>query len=367
LSLLSKENTIIFPAVVALDAWIFQGGFRSLLERWRRFAALSGVAVLYLGVRYMVLGGIGVPKTAQYMEGALTFAQRELTTGRAFLKYFELLIAPVEVTGDYDFNTVPIATAGDWVAWTGLTLVAATIILGLRLLKTQPSMGFGILFFYVAMLPTSNWIAPTSLIMSERSLYLPSLGFCLIVGLMWGKISSATIRRMVATGVVAASVLLCFGHSYIWRDDLTYFRNLVRVYPNNIRGRQAYGIALAEAGQQERAREQFEAGLKIGRNAPLLVGLGQTYSQIDGDCRRARPVLKEAQSIKPADPFAPWLLGGCLEREGRLEEAEAEYRQAIANTRFPDPELLGDWGRTLEKMGRPAEAQEAYRRAEMLR
>jgi len=367
LALLSKENAIAFPAVMFLDSVVRESSFTKAARQWKRFVSLVSVALLYLGIRLWVLGGIGVPKAAQYMDGTWTMGQRELTSGRAFLEYFQLLIAPVNVTGDYDFNSIPLAAANDWVAWSGLLLIVLMIGVSLWMMRSRPILSFAILFFFITMLPTSNWIAPTAIVMSERSLYLPSLGICLIAGLIWNKLSNREVRTLLAVGAMATAVLLCISHNFIWRNDLTYFGNLVRVLPDNVRGRQGYGVALVEAGRPKEAQEQFDAGLKIRRNAPLLVGLGEAYMQIDGGCGRAGPVLQEASRIQPADPFAPWLLGECLERQGAVQEAEAFYRRAIANTEFADPKLLADWGRVLEKTGRHVEANEAYRRAAVLR
>jgi hypothetical protein len=366
LSLLSKENAITFPAVVALEMLVFDGGFKAILRDWRRFGVLGACGAVYLGLRLGVLGGLGLPKGVQYIEGAWTVAQRELTTGRSFLKYFELLLAPIRVTGDYDFNTIPLANAGDWIAWAGLLLVVVSILLALRLLKTQPAVAFGILFFYVTIFTVSNWVMPTGVLVSERALYLPSLGVCLLAGSLWARMSTPQLRRIIGAGVLVSSALLCISHSYVWRNDLTYFGNLVRVYPDNVRGQLGYGIALIEAGRPEEGRVHFEAGLQLTRSAPLLVGLGQALVQIDHGCARALPVLMEALSIRPVDPFAPWLLGECYERAGSLAQAEAAYRQAVSNTDFPEPRLLIAWGRILERTGRSAEAQEAYRRATLV-
>ena len=38
------------------------------------------------------------------------------------------------------------------------------------------------------------------------------------------------------------------------------------------------------------------------------------------------------------------------------------FGQAIATTEFPDPKLLAEWGRKLQKTGRLEESQEAHRR-----
>jgi hypothetical protein len=362
-ALLSKENAIVLPAVLVLDSWI---GHKQAQKPQRILVTLVPLCG-YLAMRLLVLGGLGVPKTSQYLDGALSFIQRELTSGRAFLKYFQLLIAPINVTGDYDFNSIPVAGPTDWIAWLGLLLVVATIVLAYGIRKKQPALAFGILFFFVAMLPASNWILPTSIIMSERALYIPSIGICLIVGLLWSKIASAERKTILGVGVMAMAVVLCIAHNYVWRDDLTYFGNMVRVLPDNIRGRQGYGVALVEAGRSEDAREQFEAGLKIKRNAPLLVGLAEAFMQLDRSCVRARPALQEALMVGPSDPFARWLIGGCYEKEGRMNEAEESYRLAISYTQFPDPKLLSDWARVLENTGRSEEARAAFGRAAMLK
>jgi Tfp pilus assembly protein PilF len=367
LSLLSKENAIAFPAVVALDALITHKEAQNIRRKIVGFAAVCTAAVVYLGIRFWVLGGLGVPQSAQYFDGHWSFAQRELTSGRAFLKYFQLLIAPINVTGDYDYNSIPIATLTDWVGWAGLIAVALTILFAIWMLRSHTAVGFSILFFYIAMLPNSNWIMPTSIIMSERALYLPSLGICLLGGVLWARLPRADLRKVVAAGVIVTAALLCIAHNYIWRDDLTYFRNMVRVLPNNLRGRQGFGTALAEQGQPEQARVQFEAGLQINRNAPLLVGLSQALIQIDHGCRRAHAALDEAAAYAPTDPFVSWLQGSCFEMEGSVDKAEARYRKAVNDARFPDPKLLADWGRTLKQIGKPAEAEEAFKRAALLR
>jgi tetratricopeptide (TPR) repeat protein len=368
LSLLSKENAIAFPAVALLDCWISEGrSFKGVFLQWKRFAAVLGTAAAYLALRIRVLHGMGVPESAQYFDGRWTLFQRELTSGRAFLEYFRLLIAPVHVTGDYDFNSIPIANAADWVAWIGLAVVLATLIVALRGLKTDPRLGFGILFFYVTILPVSNWIVSTSLIMAERFLYLPSIGVCLIAGLAWTRLPTFQSKELVAGGLLAAAAVLCIAHNYVWRDERTFFGNMVQVLPDNVRGRQGYGVALVEAGRPEEAISQFQAGLRIVRNSPLLVGLAEAEMQIDGGCSRARPALDEALRIQPHDSFARWLSASCFEREGALERAESSYRQAVADTAFPDPKLLSDWGRVLEKTGRFEEAGQAYARAASVR
>jgi hypothetical protein len=174
-------------------------------------------------------------------------------------------------------------------------------------------------------------------------------------------------KPILAAGVLAAAAVLCVAHNYVWRDQISFFGNLVRVSPNNVRGRQGYGVALVEAGRPDEAVTQFQAGLQVIRNAPLLVGLAEAEIQIDRGCVRARPSLDEALQMQPYDAFARWLSAGCYEMEGDLQSAESAYRRAVSDTAFPDPKLLSAWARVLKQTGRIDEAKEADRRAALLR
>ena len=369
LSLLSKENAIVFPAVIVLDRWITEGSFRKVFAGFdasKRFAPVAVAAAVYLGFRRWALGSMLIPESVQYFNGRWTLFERELTSGRVFLKYFQLLLAPVTVTGDYDYNSIPLAHARDWDAWLGLLLIAASIVFAIRIVKKQPVISLAILFFYIALLPVSNWIVPTSLLMTERHLYLPSLSICLIAATIWASIPAIQVRRIIAVGVMAVAGLLCIAHNYVWRDNLSFYGNIVRVLPNNLRGRQGYGVALLEAGRPVEAREQFEAGIRIMRTPWMLVGLAGVDMTLDGSCANARPLLDEALRIQPAEIFARWLLADCFQREGKLAKAEEAFRRAVADAEFPDPKLLRSWGSSLEKLGRSDEARDAYRRAALL-
>src|SRR5207253_3100732 len=157
---------------------------------------------------------------------------------------------------------------------------------------------FGILFFFLTMLPVSNWILPTSVVVAERFLYLPAFGFAIIVGTLWTRLSDVRIRKVVAAGVISVAALLCISHNYVWRNELSFFGHMVKVVPNNITGRQGYGVALLNLGRLPEARTQFEEGLRFARNAPLLVGLAGTVIRIDRNCRNGRPLLEEAVRLE---------------------------------------------------------------------
>jgi hypothetical protein len=164
LALLSKENAIVLPGILILDAWLSGSMGRDRLHslsRWTaRWATLSVVAAAYMVLRYSVLGGFGIPKAAQYMGGQLTSVERLMTSGRVFLEYLRLLFFPLRVAGDYDFNAIPIANLSNWDAWVGLLLIIGIAAGAFLYRRRNWVISFGVLFAFLVFVPASNWIMP---------------------------------------------------------------------------------------------------------------------------------------------------------------------------------------------------------------
>jgi protein O-mannosyl-transferase len=366
LAALSKESAITFPAIAMLDLAL-SGGIRKVIESWRRFAILAAAGIGYLALRIYALGGLGIPKGWQYLAGTMTWTQRYMTSGRVFLQYLRLLFLPVKVTGDYDFNSIPVAGLADWDAWLGLVLIAGSILLAVLVAKRRPAITLGILFFFIVLLPVSNWIMPIALLMAERFLYTPAFGFALLAGMAWAAIKRESARRVVAVGVLGIAAILCIGHNYIWRDTLTFHENVVSLLPQNARARLGYGFALMRVDKVADAKEQFEAGLKIKPgSAPLLAGLATATLRIEGRCDNVRPLIAQALRADAGQWQSLWVLGDCFLIEGKTAQAEHSYRLAVERADHPDAKLLFSWGRLLEGMGKIPGAVEAYQRAAVI-
>jgi tetratricopeptide (TPR) repeat protein len=365
LALLSKENAITFPAVMALDVLCLGGGLRDLLRQWRRFLVLAGTALAYLGLRLWVIGGLVIPKAIQYAHGSLSSLQRIMTTGRVFLQYFKLVLAPVNVVGVYEFYSIPTAGLRDWVAWTGLILVAAIIVSGVILARIRPTVGFAILFFFLTLLPVSNWFIPIGAIMGERFLYTPLFGAALLAGLSWNSFPTRRIQQVVAAGALFTAMCLCIAHNRIWHDDFSFYSNMVRIFPNNISGRLGYGYAMLQRGRTPEAIEQFEAAHRILPMRPeFLADVAATITRQDPlHCDQARPLLDAAFRQEPNHWQSYWMLANCAAAQHRWESADESYRLASLHSPSPNADLLFSWGLTLEALNRKKQAVEAYEQA----
>ncbi len=366
LSVLSKENAIVLPAVLALDVFLSNGcDLKKAATAWKRLAAVGVAAIAYLGVRLAVLGALGVPAAMQYRGGTLSYVERWMTSGRVILRYVELVFAPVDLVGDYDFNTIPIAHPGDWVAWLGILVIAAVLAIAWWFRRRDWVISMGLLFAITALIPASNWIMPISILMAERFLYLPMIGLALAGAVVFASIPFR-YRTLIGGGCFTIAVVLCVAHNYIWRNEFSYYRNMVRVEPTNIKARIGYGFALIQAGFKDEATDQLQAGLQILPNNPSVISTLALAKMTRTSCADAWPLLDRALEISPNHGDTLRRIADCYLREGKIKEAEAAYRKALDYIPFPDSLFYLSWGLSLEDIGQKSDAIAAYERAVLI-
>ena len=358
LALLSKENAIVLPAILLLTS--------PRGRRWIRLLPMIFVALAYLALRYSVLGGLGIPVSAQYMGGRLTYFERLLTSGRVFIQYVTLIFYPVHLAGDYDYNAIPIANFVDWDAWLGLVLIAATVVTAYFYRHRNWAVSLGLSFALIAFIPASNWIMPISILMAERFLYLPFIGLALVGATAVSQLEDRRLRRLVGIGALCMAIVLCNSHDYIRRDDFTFFKNMVRVVPNSAKARLGWGFALTKAGRNDEAERELEAGLRIIPDYPELLAALALARTTSTSCARAWPLLNRAIQIDPKHADTQRRMADCYLKEGRVSEAESMYRQAAQSIPNPDAMLYFMWGVSLENSGQSTDAIAAYERAALI-
>lgn len=358
LALLSKENAIVLPAILLLTS--------PRGRRWIRLLPMIFVALAYLALRYSVLGGLGIPVSAQYMGGRLTYFERLLTSGRVFIQYLTLIFYPLHLAGDYDYNAIPIANFVDWDAWLGLVLIAATVATAYFCRHRNWAVSLGLSFALIVFIPASNWIMPISILMAERFLYLPMIGLALVGATALSQLEDRRLRRLVGIGALSTAIVLCNSHDYIRRDDFTFFKNMVRVVPNSAKARLGWGFALTKAGRNDEAERELEAGLRIIPDYPELLAALALARTTSTSCARAWPLLNRAIQIDPKHADTQRRMADCYLKEGRVSEAESMYRQAAQSIPNPDAMLYFMWGVSLENSGQSTDAIAAYERAALI-
>jgi len=248
----------------------------------------------------------------------------------------------------------------------GLVLILAIVLGAVCYRGRNWALTFSILFAFVVFMPSSNWILPISVLMAERFLYLPLVGVSIALAIAFSALKDPTHRKLIAAGGLAGAIVLCNSHDYIRRNDFTFFANMVRVVPNSAKARLGYGYALLQVGRNDEAASQLEAGLRIIPDYPeLLTTLAMTKVHAN-NCTQAWPLQNRAIQLDPEHPDTHRRMGDCYFKEGKLQEAEAMYRQALERMPYPDAMLYFMWGRSLEDTGQTKSAVVAFERAALI-
>src|SRR2546423_304431 len=120
----------------------------------------------------------------------------------------------------------------------------------------------------------------------------------------------------------------------------------------------AYGIALADQGDVDRAAQQFQRVLQADpNNAPALQNLGIVALRRD-DVRSAQQDLSRALELNPRLPLALNAMGVVYARQNDDAHAIASWRQAVTIDPHQYDALL-NIGRLEGHLGHSAEARQA--------
>jgi len=284
LALLCKESALTLLGVLPLaDAVFGQGDAASLRgarRLWRRragiYAAYVLVAVAYLGVRWLALGGGETLPAQRDLDNPLLLLPagwRVVNALHVALRYAGLLIWPFPLSYDYSYDQIPmIRSFGDprLYAVLGATALAAWGLAASA--RCSRPVFFGLAFALVTFSVVSNLLVPIGTIMAERLLYLPSLGFCLAAaaGLRWLARRIQESPQGASRAFVALSTLLVALHgaravdrSLDWRSENGLYLHDLEVSPHSARIQSNAGAAFAELQRHEEALRCYAAAIAI--------------------------------------------------------------------------------------------------------
>jgi protein O-mannosyl-transferase len=105
--------------------------------------------------------------------------------------------------------------------------------------RRMPLVSFCIAWVFITLLPVMDIYAVGRNVFAERCLYLPSVGFCLLIALAAGEVlQKIPVRRRTIVGFSALAAVvvtlgsMTFARNYEWLDDATLFASTLETSPN---------------------------------------------------------------------------------------------------------------------------------------
>jgi len=187
-SYLCKEEAATLPAILLIYDYIFvsRGNLSRLRARAGHHIVFWILLIFSFIYRYSLYGTMVNPVKPYTIT---TYLITELTV---ILKYIQLLFFPVNQNVDHDYPTF--ATFLSFWPLISLAFHACVIAYAVWKIRSEKVLSFAILWFYVTLTPTSS-IVPLQDFMAEHRAYLPSIGFCLVLGIALQRAAEAIQKK----------------------------------------------------------------------------------------------------------------------------------------------------------------------------
>ena len=327
-SFMSKQDKITLPFAILLLDYL-------LLSRldWRRMKPslptytlflIGTIASFFLVIKpflFAVSAGFNLP-WVEYL----------LTQFRMYFLYLRLLLVPFGLNADW--HIVASQTIWENLSWLALLALLALVGAAVHLRRREPLISFGILF-YLAVLAPSTSFYPVLDFAAERRMYLPSIGFFLVLALMISRLAGTSPRAKL--GALGGLLLIyswgTYERSRLWGDDLALWHDTAEKSPRKYCPLTWLGKLYDERGAVQDAAYYWEKAEKLAEPGSsdhgfLLSNLGVAHAK-QKDYAKAAEYYQRSLEILPKEEVIWANFAVTQIRLGREEEGWSNFEKAL--------------------------------------
>ena len=340
LALLTKETAIMLVPIIFASLWsgfpqpVFPQPHSRAQRAWQSLRVLVPfilLTLLYLGVRTLALKGFSHPAAK------IRWLTVVLTWPSLLLFYLRLLLLPVGLSPFYGLEFVSHPTLANC-ALPAAAILAVAVGLWMWAARVR-AVALMIPWLVFPLLPVLNvQVFGNGNFAHNRYLYLPSVGFAILVAMAVGRLKSGRLIFGIFP-LSQALVMIALGISGCWLvwQESRYYTSDAAFYsyaysseanPDPVIAMD-YANTLAEQGDYSRAATVY--GKVIEAHPDMwnaCFNLGHMYYQ-RGDLNSAVQYLSRAAAGDPAQAGAFFYLGLAKLKLQRLDDAEANLRRAV--------------------------------------
>uniref|UniRef100_A0A670YDR4 dolichyl-phosphate-mannose--protein mannosyltransferase n=1 Tax=Pseudonaja textilis TaxID=8673 RepID=A0A670YDR4_PSETE len=323
-------------SVLRKVCWPYTIGF--LFNNPRIYSSYLKV-ILLMYFRLWIMGG-SMPAFSE-QDNPASFSPYLLTR---FLTYSYLLafnawllLAPITLCYDWQVGSIPLVES-IWDLRNFATLILAFVMLLLCLhcfvafkkLEHREIL-VGLLFLIFPFIPASNLFFRVGFVVAERILYMPSMGYCILLVHGLNKLCLWLNKWGITAMSFSALLLLLFSwktvkQNEIWLSRESLFRSGVQTLPHNAKVHYNYANFLKDQGRDREAIYHYKTALQLyPRHASALNNLGT----LTKDIAQAKEYYSKALQLNPQHNRVLFNLGNLLKNQGKKEEAVLLLRSSI--------------------------------------
>ena len=352
LAILSKENALILPILLLLYHYTFKQRIRIGL-----YLPVLMITVIYVFLRITMLGSLyrGFGLLIKRIPGFFV----------AITNYLRILLFPINLHMEYGNMLFRIVEPK---ALLGLAITILVLSYAFKIRNKDKLTFFSVCWFFIALLPTTGIYPVVAFYMAEHWLYLPSVGFFLILANSLILLQRIRKLRIFVLGLLLC-VILFYSISTIkqnnyWKEPIAFYKRTLKYAPFSANIHNNLGAEYSAIGEKEKAIEEFQKA--IGINPKMFIAynnLGTQYLAIGekekaieefqkaieinpkytegyeniceacvtiGKNEKAIEFCKRASELNPKAQVAYYNLGNAYYNIGKKTEAISAYQKAIA-------------------------------------
>jgi protein O-mannosyl-transferase len=313
-----KEGALAFVLLILVFDWCQERKIE-----WRALSVVCAGTILYFVSRLLTVGSVAGGKR-------LTFSATKLTG--FLLAHLRYLFIPGQQPFSIDPAEEPVA---------GVVAILATCILLLLLFwwgyrqteKIRGTLCFGGLWIFITLWPTYAIALVGSGYFAGRHIYLPAVGWVLILGVVLTEASfKIPYLKYVAAGGVFVMALLSARATNTWHTNVAVYQQSTKLSPNFEGSLAGFANALFEAGSRDQAMAAYKQLLERSPNSEssksYLYRLAIICSET-GRIQQSNEYLNEILRQSP-DYAAAWVgLGNNSWLSGQMKVAFEYYQKAL--------------------------------------
>lgn len=340
----TKEPAIMFAPILFIYVVLFESK-NSLYDIFSR----NGLEVVKKALfktlpAFIVCGGVGLfvvkMQASTWESGGNSKFYYLITQPWVLLRYFFTFFIPANLSADTDWEAF--TNVFDERLFAGLVFMVLMIIIAFRASrqeKTRP-VAFGIIWFFIALLPTSSFVALAE-VTNDHRMFFPFVGLTCSTSWAIGLFIIKHYKR-INENFLLKCILLVFclallgAYAYgtrqrniVWQSNESLWYDVTLKSPKNGRGLMNYGLALMAKGDYNGAEKYFLKALERTPNyATLHINLG-VLNEATGKNKQAEAYFKKAISLLPRDPEGYYYYGRFLNKQKLYAEAAANLEATL--------------------------------------
>lgn len=299
LATLCKETALTLPIIFIAYDFVNKKEGDPLSDYIKKYLAYIVVLICYIVIRYYALNGFAPRQPNIQLAGYVYF----INIFPLFSQYLEKLLLPINLNKLYVFH--PIFSVLEMRGVVSIAITVAFVIFSVISLRRKKQVFLGTLFIAVPLIPVLfMYRSLGAFAFTERYLYLPSLGFVLIIalGLSWiqaNKPKLSLVLIIITMLVIGLYSVGTISRNSVWKDEYTLYSDIAKKSPDSYYVRNYMGLVYADQGRINDAISEFKAAIKLKPDfANAHYNLGVAYISL-GRSAEAINEFKIALHLKP--------------------------------------------------------------------